>query len=170
MNVLRPGAHLIFYHLGVHGGFLLGQVQFFYEVVNWNFFFYFLFSDVRERARARVRERGWSIANPLCVRERVWSIENSLCVRERVWSIANSLCVRERVWSITNSLCVRERVWSIANSLFGYKNLCCLLVHDVPRWCVFNVAMGFGFRCLHLSKVLHPVALHSIVHIPSLRY
>ena len=131
MNVLRPGAHLIFYHLGVHGGFLLGQVQFFYEVVNWNFFFYFLFSDVRERARARVRERGWSIANPLCV---------------------------------------RERVWSIANSLFGYKNLCCLLVHDVPRWCVFNVAMGFGFRCLHLSKVLHPVALHSIVHIPSLRY
>ena len=144
MNVLRPGAHLIFYHLGVHGGFLLGQVQFFYEVVNWNFFFYFLFSDVRERARARVRERGWSIANPLCV--------------------------RERVWSIANSLCVRERVWSIANSLFGYKNLCCLLVHDVPRWCVFNVAMGFGFRCLHLSKVLHPVALHSIVHIPSLRY
>ena len=131
MNVLRPGAHLIFYHLGVHGGFLLGQVQFFYEVVNWNFFFYFLFSDVRERARARVRERVWSIANPLCV---------------------------------------RERVWSIANSLFGYKNLCCLLVHDVPRWCVFNVAMGFGFRCLHLSKVLHPVALHSIVHIPSLRY
>ena len=144
MNVLRPGAHLIFYHLGVHGGFLLGQVQFFYEVVNWNFFFYFLFSDVRERARARVRERVWSIANPLCV--------------------------RERVWSIANSLCVRERVWSIANSLFGYKNLCCLLVHDVPRWCVFNVAMGFGFRCLHLSKVLHPVALHSIVHIPSLRY